>query len=53
MFLGYCFNYFNIATATIFLKCSAILLITLLFALFAAFSSRNVDMSKFVSPKNL
>ena len=53
MFLSYCFNCFNFVTATIFSKSSAILLIALLFALFAAFFLRNFDMCKFILPGNL
>ena len=53
MFLAYRFNSFNFVTATIFSKSSAVLLITLLFALFAAFFSRNFDMCKSISPRNL
>ena len=53
MFLAYRFNSFNFVTATVFLKSSLTLLIALLFPLFSAFSSRNVDMCKFISPKNL
>ena len=49
MFLTYCFNSFNFATATIFLKSSVILLITL----FTAFFLHNFDTYKFISPKNL
>ena len=49
MFLAYRFNSFNFVTATIFLKSSAILLITL----FSAFFSPNFDMCKFISPRNL
>ena len=51
MFLAYRFNSFNFVT--IFLKSSSALLIALLFPLFSAFSSRNVDICKFISPKNL
>ena len=53
MFLAYCFNFFDLVTATVVSKSSAILLIALLFALFAAFSMRNFDMCKFISPRNL
>ena len=53
MFLAYRFNSFNFVTAIIFSKSSAVLLITLLFALFAAFFSRNFDMYKSISPRNL
>ena len=53
MFLVYRFNSFNFVTATIFSKLSALLLIALLFPLFSPFSSRNFDMYKFISPRNL
>ena len=53
MFLAYRFNSFNFVTATIFSKSSAILLITLLFALFAPFFSHNYDKCKFILPINL
>ena len=53
MFLTYHFNCFNFATATIFLKSSSTFIIALLFPLFSAFSSRNVDICKFISPRNL
>ena len=53
MFSAYRFNSFNFATATTFSKSSAILLIALLFPLFPTFFSRNFDMWKFISPKNL
>ena len=53
MFLAYRFNSFNFVTATIFLKSSSTLFISSLFPLFSAFSSRNVDMCKFISPRNL
>ena len=49
MFLAYRFNSFNFLTATIFSKSSVILLITS----FAAFSSRDFDMYKSISPENL
>ena len=49
MFLGYRFNSFDFITATIFSKSSVILLITP----FTGFSSRNFDMYKIISPKNL
>ena len=49
MFLAYFFNAFNFVAATNFSKSSAILLITL----FVAFFSRNFDMRKFISPRNL
>ena len=49
MFLAYRFNSFDFVTATIFSKSSVILLITP----FTAFSSRNFDMYKIISPKNL
>ena len=49
MFLEYRFNSFSLVTATIFSKSSVILLITP----FTAFSSRNFDMYKNISPKNL
>ena len=53
MFLAYCFNSYNFVTATIFLKTSSTWLIASLFPLFSAFSSRNVDMCKFISLRNL
>ena len=53
MFLAYCFGFFDFVTATIFSKPLAILLMDLLFALFAAFSSQNFDMCKLISPRNL
>ena len=53
MSLPYRFNSFDFVTPTIFSKSSATLLIALLFPLFSAFSSRNFDMSKFISPRNL
>ena len=49
MFLTYHFNSFDFATAVFFSKSSVILLITP----FTAFSSRNFDMYKTISPKNL
>ena len=49
MFLAYRFNSFKFVPATIFSKSSAISLI----ALFAAFYPRNVDMCKFILPRNL
>ena len=49
MFLAYCFNSFDFVTATIFSKSSVILLITP----FTAFSLRNFDMYKIISPKNV
>ena len=49
MFLAYRFNSFDFATVTIFSKSSVILLITP----FIAFSSRNFDMYKIISPENL
>ena len=49
MILAYRFNFFDFVTATIFSKCSVILLITP----FTAFSSCNFDMYKLISPKNL
>ena len=49
MFLTYRFNSFNFVTATICLKSSVILLITL----FTAFFSCNFDTYKFILPKTL
>ena len=49
MFWAYRFNFFDFVTATIFSKSSVILLITP----FTAISSRNFDMYKIISPKNL
>ena len=49
MFLAYRFNSFDFVTVTIFSKSSVILLITA----FTTFSSRNFDMCKIISPKNL
>ena len=49
MFLAYRFNSFDFITANIFLKSSVVLLINP----FTAFSSRNFDMYKIISPKNL
>ena len=53
MFLLYCFNSFNFVIATIFSKSSAILLIALLFTLFAAFFLCNFDMCKCILPRIL
>ena len=49
MFLAYHFNSFDFVTETIFSKSSVILLIIP----FTGFSSRNFDMYKIISPKNL
>ena len=49
MLLAYRFNSFDFVTATIFSKCSIILLITP----FTAFSSPNFSMYKIISPNNL
>ena len=49
MILAYRFNFFDFVTATIFSKCSVILLITP----FTAISLHNFDMYKIISPKNL
>ena len=49
MFLTYRFNSFNFFTSTIFSKSSVILLIIS----FATIFSCNLDMYKFISPRNL
>ena len=49
MFLAHRFNSFDLVTATTFSKSSVMLLITP----FTAFSLRNFDMYKIISPKNL
>ena len=49
MFLAYGFNSFDFLVANIFSKFSVISLITP----FTAFSSRDFDMYKIISPKNL